>query len=618
MGARGTTSGHGRSLPVPAAVVLAVTFLEIAALLLAPPVEAQARSWTIDSMDVVLDVQKDSDILVTETVTFTFEGTYSYVGRVIPTRNLEYLKDIKVFRDGVQLPQGSGPGTYDVFSEDGNRIIQLNFSLTDTSATWTIEYRAQGSVFYFEQGDELRWYVLDADTPVPIGRVRATVKLPADVSPDRLFPALQTGPSVETGVDTSGGGVVVYEGVGLPAFTKFWTVTGFPKGVVDFKWTTKRIVGWIVPKVGFALPIGAFLFVLLLWRRRGRDEPALVHATYVSEPPSDLPPGVAGALIDESVDIREVTATIVDLARRGYIDMVEDKVGGFAGVFGANVTTFRKLKPFDDLEGFERKVADSLFAGHGDTVTSKDLKNKFYVHMTPIVNEIYNSVTRRKLFVDNPQKVRARWAGYGVLLTIVLGVLTTILIMTDIAGWGYFLFGSIVTVVIVFAFGRAMPQRTALGAQEQKKWGAFRNYLRDLRRFDDMDTAREAFEKYLPYAIAFGVEKDWVRRFRDVQVPPPTWYHPVFVPGYSTWASGGRTGVPPAMAGPAGDSPRGGMPAGGFSLDSISNSLFSSLNNISSTLTSSPKSSGSSSGGSGGGFGGGFSGGGGGGGFRAG
>jgi len=600
------------------AVLLAV-LLAFVAVLLAPPVHAQAKSWTIDSMDVVLDVLKDSDILVSETVTFNFEGSYSYVGRVIPTRNLEYLKDIKVFQNGVQLPQGSGPGTYDVFNEGGNRVIQLNFALTDARATWTIEYRAQGAIFYFDEGDELRWYVLDADTPVPIGRVTATVKLPGDVSPDQLFPALQTGPSVETDVARPGGGTVVFEGIGLPAYTNFWTVTGFPKGVVDFKWTIKRVFSWIVPKVGFALPIAAFLIMLLMWRRRGRDEPAAVHATYVSEPPSDLPPGVAGALIDESVDIREVTATIVDLARRGYFDMIEDKVGGLAGIFGASVTTFRKLKPFEDLQGFERKVADSLFAGHGDTVTSKDLKDKFYVHMAPIIDEIYNSVTRRKLFVDNPQKVRAKWVGYSVLLTVLLGVLITIMIMTDIPGWGYFLFGSIVTVVIVFAFGRAMPQRTALGAEEQRKWEAFRNYLRDLRRFDDMETARAAFEKYLPYAIAFGVEKDWVRRFKDVQVPPPTWYHPVFVPGYASWASGNRPGSPTAMGGPAGGMPAGGgLPGGGFNLDSISNSLFGSLNNISSTLTSSPKSSGSSSGGGGGGFGGGFSGGGGGGGFRAG
>jgi hypothetical protein len=84
----------------------------------------------------------------------------------------------------------------------------------------------------------------------------------------------------------------------------------------------------------------------------------------------------------------------------------------------------------------------------------------------------------------------------------------------------------------------------------------------------------------------------------------------------------GPTGVP--VGGHlAGGIPGGGpaIPGGGFNLDTISHSLFGSLNNMSSVLTSAPSSSGSGRGafgGMGGGFGGGFGGGGGGGGFRAG
>jgi hypothetical protein len=169
-----------------------------------------------------------------------------------------------------------------------------------------------------------------------------------------------------------------------------------------------------------------------------------------------------------------------------------------------------------------------------------------------------------------------------------------------------------------------MPRRTAKGAQEQRRWEAFRNYLKDLDRFQDLEAAQETFEKYLPFAIAFGVEKDWVRRFEGLSVPPPVWYHPVWipVPVGSGPVDAGRVGggLGGGLAG-AGGAAGSGLPGGGFSLDSISDGLFSSLNNMSSVLTSAPSSSGSGRGawgGGGGGFGGGFSGGGGGGGFRAG
>jgi hypothetical protein len=118
-----------------------------------------------------------------------------------------------------------------------------------------------------------------------------------------------------------------------------------------------------------------------------------------------------------------------------------------------------------------------------------------------------------------------------ISVAIALGVLTAIFALSDVGGWGYFLFGSVISVIIVWAFAPFMPQRTKTGAQEQRKWEAFRNYLDDLTRFQDMASAQDHFEKYLAYAIAFGVEKQWVRRFEGLNVPSPTWYHPpIFIP----------------------------------------------------------------------------------------
>jgi uncharacterized membrane protein len=324
-----------------------------------------------------------------------------------------------------------------------------------------------------------------------------------------------------------------------------------------------------------------------------------------------------GALIDEKVDTKEVIATIVDLAKRGYLEMTDTKK---EGVFSKPMTIFTRRKPLDDLQGFEKKVAESLFdSKHPEQVTTDELKNHFYTHVGPIVEDIYAETTKAGLFSQSPKKVRAHWVGYGFLVAVVLGVLTVIMAMTDVPGWGWFLLGSIFSVIIVWAYSPFMPQRTAKGAQEQRKWEAFRNYLHDLTRFQDMGAAQETFEKYLAYAIAFGVEKQWVRRFEGLNVPPPVWYHPVFIPvpmGSGPMGMGG--GVGGLGGGLAGGS---GVPGGGFSLDTISSSLFGSLNNMSSVLTSAPSSSGSGHGafgGGGGGFGGGFSGGGGGGGFRAG
>lgn len=631
----GRRPAPGRSPYRWAAAALALVLCAVTFLVVAPTSEAQAKSWRINSMDAVIQVQENGDALIDEKVTFTFEGSYSYVGRVIPTQNTDGITDVRVYDSaGNALPKGDGPGTFNTLREGDDLVIVVNFALTDASATWTFSYLARGVIMFWDEGDELRWYVFDDQTPVPIDYVRATVKLPGSVPPEDMTYAVQTSVGVEPTVSSPGPSIMVYEAGDLPPYANFWIVTGFPKGVVEFTWTARRVAAFIIPKVGFILPIVFFLGMLLIWRRRGRDDPSAVYARYVSEPPSDLSPGLVGALIDEKVDTKEVVATIVDLARRGYFEITDSKEGGF---LTKTVTIFTRTKPFDDLHGFERAVADAVFFGSNtDQVTTNELKNQFYSRIPPIVEQVYSEVTKAGLFSASPKQVRARWVGYGFLVGVILGVLTFIMAVAGVPGWGWFMFGSLVSVIIVWAFAPRMPQRTLKGAQEQKKWEAFRNYLQDLTRFQDMESAQDKFEKYLAYAVAFGVEKQWVRRFEGLNAPSPTWYHPpIFIPTstgsgpVSTGPFGGPLGggVGGALGGGIGGSiGGGGVPGGGFSLDTISDGLFNSLSGMSSVLTSAPSSSGSGrgafgSGGGfsgGGGFGGGFSGGGGGGGFRAG
>ena len=607
------------------AVALLVALCTVAFLFVSPASQAQAKEWRIDNLDATMDVQVNGDAVVDEKVTFYFSGNYHFVSRVIPTDNTDGLTDIRVYdANGVQLSEGDTPGTYSVSDEGSRKVVQVNFDLTDTSATWTFHYRAKSTVQFYDPQDEFWWHVFDAETPVDIAAARVTVKLPDSVPPDKMKQAVRIGGGVEPTVTTPAPSTMVYEATNIPAYTEFWIGIAFPKGVVKYSWTARRVGAFILPKLGLVLPVLFFLGMLLIWRRRGRDDPSKTYASYVSEPPSSLSPGLVGALIDEKVDTKEVIATIVDLARRGYLEITDMKD---EGSYARPETIFTRTKPLDELKGFERSVADSLFdSGHPDQVTTKELRNHFYSHVQPIVGQVYEEVVTAGLFSRNPNSVRSRWLGYGFLAAVALGVLTAIFASADIGGWGYFLFGSIVSVIIVWCFAPFMPRRTAAGAQEQRKWEAFRNYLHDLTRFQDMESAKDSFEKYLAYAIAFGVERQWVRRFEGLDVPSPTWYHPpIFLPTPSDGSFGGGPvggGIGGGIGGGFGGGGAG-LPGGGFSLDTISDGLFNSLGHMSSVLTSAPSSTGSGhgafgGGGGGGGFGGGFSGGGGGGGFRAG
>src|SRR5450759_4220329 len=114
------TAMSSRRARVAAGLVVLAALLLVALLI---PGVAVAKEWRIDRMDVVLDVQQNSDVLVSEDVTFTFVGPYTYVGRVIPTANLDKLTDIQVFQKGQPLPEGSGPGTWQPVREGSNQVI---------------------------------------------------------------------------------------------------------------------------------------------------------------------------------------------------------------------------------------------------------------------------------------------------------------------------------------------------------------------------------------------------------------------------------------------------------------------------------------------------------------
>lgn len=63
-----------------------------------------------------------------------------------------------------------------------------------------------------------------------------------------------------------------------------------------------------------------------------------------------------------------------------------------------------------------------------------------------------------------------------------------------------------------------------LGAERAAHWAAFKRYLESVAKRDDLAEARDLFDRYLSYAVAFEIEKDWIRSFARVGVERPSWF----------------------------------------------------------------------------------------------
>ena len=96
-----------------------------------------------------------------------------------------------------------------------------------------------------------------------------------------------------------------------------FTLIGGLLGVTFGYW----VAIWISDYWPLALPVLALIWGGFVWSAFGRDPGAKRSVKPEYAPPADLIPAQAGVLLDERAHTRDVVATIVDLAVRGYLSI---------------------------------------------------------------------------------------------------------------------------------------------------------------------------------------------------------------------------------------------------------------------------------------------------------
>lgn len=624
--------------------------LFLAFILLLPGLNvAQAQEKTLywQRYDVNLAVQSNSDILVEETQQIVFtSGTFTFGFAAIPLDRVERITDLQLSEiingsERPYTPNSTGQYGFTTNINEGDLEINWYFPPTSNSEhTYLLRYQVIGGLRIYPEGDQVWWKAIPPDHNFPIRESQVTVTLPQTFPKNQLTVASYGAPASEPTYTDQG--QVVFTAQNIPTDQELEVRVQFPHGVVqgsppawqaadDQRRQWGPVVGVLFGGLGLVILLGGPLAVYLLWYKRGRDLPVGVVPEYISEPPDDLPAPIAGALVDEKADLQDVISTITDLARRGVLRMEEQQKEGFLGIGSGRDFIFRLADESKATRPYEQTLIKGIFSGATERRMA-DLRQRFYTYIPTLQAELYDELVRAGFFPSNPNATRRNWLGLGIVALIisfvvacglltVLGDYSTLAICPGLA--------LIATALGLIFVAPHMPRKTAKGAEEAAKWLAFKRYLQTIEKHGDLAEVKDKFEGFLPYGIAFGLERSLINKFKAVDAPAPSWWGPVILPryGYGYPHYGGTLGGP--STGPAGGSPgplagEGGMPslAGmsegvGASLASMSEGLGAMLSSASSTLVSTPppQTSSSRGGWSGGGFsGGGFSGGGGGGG----
>jgi uncharacterized protein (TIGR04222 family) len=494
-----------------------VTVAALTLLASAPPAQAQPLPGTI-GVQVDLKVERDGRLSVTETVTVPEGAT--------PRRVIRLRQPVGDDLDRVYEVS-------DARVDNGGRIDDAEDELTVhfLPGTSTLTYLVRGTVADVGDRQEARW-TATGGWDSELDTVSVTFVAPRPSSSVTCFAGpvgSSTSCTLSQITDTQ---LTSAREVGLAAGDRVDLAVGLPAGTVPADVVLEETFSLarafrLTPLTGLALIVLAAALaggLTLLWRARGRDEAALAltaagengggyqplareNGRVLFASPEGVLPGQIGTVVDEHVDVVDVTATIVDLAVRNYLWLAED-----AGTW----RVVRRNQPDEALRPYERAVYDALFPLEGeDDVALDGLRGRVDDRLAAVREAMYADVVGSGWFARRPDtdrslagRVGVGVAVAGMALTVVLAAVTTAALLG---------LAVIVAGVALVLGARHLPARTAAGSALLGQLVVLRDYLHtvDVAALPAAD--RElVFSRSLPYAVVLGESRRWLDAFADL------------------------------------------------------------------------------------------------------
>jgi hypothetical protein len=579
---------HSEGVVCPRNLLRLVTLAALVLLFIAAfPSPSTAKDRHLKKLFSEIVLMPDGTVDVTENITFQFVGgPWHGINRYIPVeysgpRGLNYT----LFLDVKGITDETGAKLRYETSRD-RQYLNLKIFIPDadnSTRTISIHYTVSDALKFFDDHDEFYWNVTGDEWSIPIESAGAHIVLPPAASDLRAkaFTGAYRSTSREADVQISGTGVDVQTREPLPIHEGLTVAIAFDKGAVAEPTFLSRLSLYLRSNWPLFIPIISFFAMFWWWWTRGRD-PRLRPIAAQYEPPNQLTPGEVGTLIDNSVDMRDITASIVDLAVRGYLVIEETKQDHLLGLTHSKSYVFHLKKSrseWNSLKPHEQELLDGIFTtgNSGDAVPLDALHNTFYANIPGIRNQIFASLVGDGYYAQRPDSVRSTYVLLGVVTGIIL-VAGGIWIANHFGMQPLpFVVAGLLTAAIICGFGWFMPARTQAGARALEGVLGFEDFLAHVEsdRFNRTIKTPEMFEKFLPFAMALGVEKNWSKAFQGIYTQPPQWYQGSYGPGFypymfandlgsmSSMASDVMTSAPRSAEGSAFSSDSGGG-GGGF------------------------------------------------------
>lgn len=354
----------------------------------APGLSAQARQVSLDRMHAEIVVRTDGTLEVTESLNVRFDGSFQGLFRDLMVRHVTAEGRGGRLRYeilGATDARGASLRVEEEGISGGRRVRIYVPDARDTVRTVVLRYRVHGALRFFEEGpegrnhDELYWEVTGTGWEGPIRDASARVLLPEGASGVEAWGYTGGLHSQEQAVlvETDTELAEIRATRSLDPGEGLTVSVVWDPGLVDRPSAVARAGNTFRDNWPLGLPLLAFVVMFRVWTLRGRD-PVRRAIAVQYDPPEDMSPAEVGTLVDHKAEIHDITATLVDLAVRGYLTIEEkERTGMLARLSRTKDFAFHQRRPrttWAELRPHERAYLEGLFPG-SDTRDGFEVKS---------------------------------------------------------------------------------------------------------------------------------------------------------------------------------------------------------------------------------------------------
>lgn len=479
--------------------------------------------------------------------------------------------------------------------------------------TYTLAYTTDRQLGFFDDHDELFWNVTGNGWRLEIARASFEIRLPATIPADTVRFTAYTGYEGDHGQNfhlerSANDTIYGYTTKPLCIAQGLSVAVSWPKGCVQQPTFTQQLLHSIYDNIPFVVLLLWIALLILMhtvvWVRN-TGAGTIIPLFY---PPDGISPAEAACLDQMKYTPRAVAASIVNLAVHGLITIEYKKKSHVLGSsYGYYILHKKQTEGLNALSAAERMLFSKFFPV-GVYTTKSSFEESVIQDSTEcaLQDDNFNAGAAIDAFQRTVETSSAYYLDrnhefVGILGTISLAIGGGLLLLASLAADFAWIFESWLTIVLVattigvhFWGAWLVKTYTVMGRVKKDALDGFKLFLMttEKERMSAVGTpptyTPQLYEKYLPYAIALGVEEEWTKQFDAVFTQMkatanheyrPLWFHGPFIPSpyYSTHfartlstslvpssiASGARPGSQSGFAGRSGSGGGAGRGGGG-------------------------------------------------------